>query len=328
MSNSKLDLLITDDFDSETVERLGQWYTTHKLWTIPDPDEKLALLASISDSCQAVATPAWVGEGLNNLPYERVDEGFMTQLPLLKIIVNYGVGYDSIDTMAAESRGVAVTNTPGVLTDDVADFAIGLVLGTSRLIVNGDRYVRDRIWLNGPMRLGRSITGKKLGIVGLGRIGTSVAERAVALKMSVSYHNRNRRDVPYVYYEDVVSLARDCDVLLLLVPATPQTKKMVNLDVMNALGPEGTLVNVARGSVVDEAGLIHALREGHLGAAGLDVYEDEPNVPQALIEMNDRVVLQPHQASGTTETRRAMGQLLIDNLAAHFSGRELLTSVH
>ena len=328
MSNTRLDLLITDDFHSETIERLGQVYATHKLWTIADPDDKLDLLASISDSCQAIATPAWVGEGLNNLPYERVDEGFIAQLPLLKIIVNYGVGYDSIDTKAAAAKGVAVTNTPGVLTDDVADFAIGMILGTSRLIVSGDRYVRGRKWLNGSMRLGRSVTGKKLGIVGLGRIGASVAERAVALKMSVAYHNRSRKDVPYVYYEDIISLARDCDILLLLVPATPDTNKMVNLDVMKALGPDGTLINVARGSVVDEAELIHALSEGHLGAAGLDVYEDEPNVPPALIKMSERVVLQPHQASGTIETRRAMGQLLIDNLAAHFSGRPLLTPVH
>lgn len=324
---TKKDLLITDDFHSPTLALLDEWYTTHKLWEAGSPDDQMALLARVADRCEALATPGWIG-CLKDLPFGRVTREFIHHLPQLKIIVNFGVGYDSVDAIAAADYGIAVTNTPDVLTDDVADFSIGMILSTSRLLVKGDRYVREGQWLQGLMRLGKSVTGKKLGIVGLGRIGEAIAHRATALKMSVSYHNRNPKEVPYPYYSDVVTLAKDCDFLLLVIPATPETEKLVNMEVLRALGPEGVLINVARGSVVDEIALIQALQEGILGAAGLDVYENEPQVPQDLIEMTENVVLQPHQGSGTEETRLAMGQLVIDNLAAYFSGKPLLTRVN
>ena len=325
---AKKDLLVTDDFHSPTIALLDELYTTHKLWEAETVEAKLALLDHIAPHCEALTTPGWIGPSLKNLPFERVDEGLISRLPHLKIIANYGVGYDSVDTKAARTRQIAVTNTPDVLTDDVADFAIGLVLSTSRLLAKGDRYVRAGEWSQGLMRLGRSVTGKQLGIVGLGRIGEAIAQRASALKMEVSYHNRNQKQVPYSYYPDVVSLAQACDFLVLVIPATPETKNIINLEVMKALGAEGTLINVARGSVVDEDALIEALKAGHLGAAGLDVYVNEPNVPQALMDMTENVVLQPHQASATQETRRAMGQLVVDNLVAHFSGKPLLTRVN
>lgn len=256
------------------------------------------------------------------------DAALIAQLPALEIIASNSVGYDAIDVEAARARGIRVTNTPDVLTDDVADLAIALMIGAFRQLPAGERYVRAGDWAAGkPLPLARSASGRRLGIVGLGRIGKAIARRAEPMMASIAYTGRHAQEgVDYRYVGDVVTLARECDVLIVMVPATPETEGMIDRDVLDALGPEGVLVNVSRGSVVDEAALIAALQDGRLGGAALDVFVDEPNVPAALIAM-DHVVLQPHRGSATVETRRAMGQLVVDNLAAHFAGRALPTPV-
>jgi lactate dehydrogenase-like 2-hydroxyacid dehydrogenase len=255
------------------------------------------------------------------------DAAMMDALPKTEIITCFGVGYDAIDVAAAKARKIAVTNTPDVLTDDVADLAIGLLIDVARRISRGDRFVRAGGWLKGGLEFGTALKGKKVGIVGLGRIGQATAKRAEAFGMEILYHGRKRQpDVAYRYYPDLLGLARDCDFLLLTLPGGPETKGLVTAEVLAALGPQGTLVNVARGSIVDEAALVAALQSGALGAAALDVFVNEPRVPAALMAM-DNVVLQPHVGSATHGTRAAMGQLVIDNLLAHFEGRPLLTRV-
>jgi hydroxypyruvate reductase len=255
------------------------------------------------------------------------DAAMMDALPKTEIITCFGVGYDAIDVAAAKARKIAVTNTPDVLTDDVADLAIGLLIDVARRISRGDRFIRAGGWLKGGLEFGTALKGKKAGIVGLGRIGRATAKRAEAFGMEIAYHGRSRQpDVAYRYYPDLIGLARDCDFLLLTLPGGPETRNLVTAEVLAALGPQGTLVNVARGSVVDETALVAALQSGALGAAALDVFADEPRVPAALMAM-DNVVLQPHVGSATHGTRAAMGQLVIDNLIAHFAGRPLLTRV-
>ena len=234
------------------------------------------------------------------------------------------MGTDSIDVEHARKRGVRVANTPDVLNDDVANLAIMLLLATTRSFVSYDRYVREGRWVReGNPPLTRGIAGRQVGIVGLGRIGRAVAEKLRVFHCEIAYFGRNeRKDAPYRYYSDLVALARDSAALIVIVPGGPETRNLIDASVIDALGPEGILVNVARGSVVDEPALVKALEEGRLGGAGLDVFADEPNVPEALFKM-DNVVLQPHQGSATIETRRAMGDRMLENLAAHFEGRKL-----
>ncbi|MBF0277747.1 MAG: 2-hydroxyacid dehydrogenase [SAR324 cluster bacterium] len=325
----KSELLITTNWHPGTIIKLEQYYNAHKLWDLDGSAAQLHLLAKISEHCEAVATQGFINDKFKKaLPFPRINGEFMDTLPRLKIIANFGVGYDTIDVQAASERGIAVTNTPGVLTDDVADLAIGLMIASSRKLVRGDRFVREGKWLQGPMEFGHSLTGKKLGILGLGRIGEAIAQRAAVFKMSIAYHNRNQKNVPYPYYQDLLSLAKDSDILIAVIPGTPETEKIITKEVLRALGPEGTLINIARGSVVDEGALVQLLQEGRLGAAALDVFQSEPNVPQALLDIKDRVVLQPHHGSGTHETRAAMGQLVVDNLAAHFANKPLLNPVN
>ena len=250
------------------------------------------------------------------------------RLPKLEIIGSASVGYDGIAVEYARSKGIPVTNTPEVLNDDVADLAIGLMIMTARRLVASDRYVREGKWpTNGDYPLAFKASRKRVGILGMGRIGKEIARRAEAMNNSVAYHTRTPvADVPYRHYPDLVELAKNSDFLIIIIPATPQTMKIVSKDVMEALGPSGILVNVARGAVVDEDALVAALISGKLGGAGLDVFVNEPRVPAALLAM-DNVVLQPHVGSATFETRRAMSQLVVDNLDAHFAGRPLLTEV-
>lgn len=311
--NDKPNVLVVRPMYDVTMAELERHYNVHRYWEAAD---KPALLASLAETCEAIATESLA-------PAEVIEA-----LPKLKIISSFGVGYDGVDVKAASARGVKVTNTPDVLTDEVADFAVGLLIATARRMVQADRFVREGRWLSGPMAFTQSLSGKRLGILGLGRIGSAIAERAVAFKLKIGYHTRNRREVPYRYYSKLVDLARDSDCLIAITPGGPATEKLINTEVLNALGPTGILINVARGSVVDEEALIGALRDGRLGAAGLDVYADEPRVPQALIEMTENVVLQPHQASATPETRGAMGQLVLDNLEAALAGKPLLTPVN
>jgi hydroxypyruvate reductase len=273
----------------------------------------------------AAAAPrirAIVGSGDAKVPRELI-----AMLPALELISIFGVGYDGVDVEAARQRGVPVTNTPEVLNDDVADLALGLMLAIARRIPQADRFVRAGEWPRGPIALGRKVTGARLGIVGMGRIGQAIATRAQAFKMSIAYTSRSpRANVAYTYYPDAASLAAQVDFLVVITPGGAATRGLIDADVLKALGPEGYLINVARGTVVDQAPLIDALRVGVIAGAALDVFDGEPTVPEALRNMSN-VVLTPHIGSATKQTRSAMGQITVDNVRAHFSGRPLLTPV-
>jgi lactate dehydrogenase-like 2-hydroxyacid dehydrogenase len=246
-------------------------------------------------------------------------------LPKLEIIACMGVGVDAVDLPLAKQRNIAVTNTPDVLNDDVADLAIALMLMAGRRLALSERWVRDGRWLKGGQPLATKVSRKTVGIIGLGRIGKAIARRALAFDMTVVYHGRHKQaDVPYRHYPDLVAMAKDVDFLIAIVPGGPETKHLVDAKVIAALGPKGTLINVSRGSVVDEPALIAALKSGALGGAALDVFADEPRVPAELLAM-DQVVLSPHVGSATNETRTAMCNLVVDNLIAHLDGKPLPT---
>jgi len=257
----------------------------------------------------------------------KVPRELIAQMPALEIISVFGVGYDGVDVAAARERGVAVTNTPDVLNDEVADLAIALVLSVSRRIPQADRYVRDGQWANGPMPLARKVSGARLGIVGLGRIGNAIAKRAEAFDMTIAYTARSAKpESRYRYFPSAEALAAEVDFLVVITPGGAGTRKLIDAKVLKALGKEGYLINVARGSVVDEAALVEALQNGTIAGAGLDVFENEPNVPAALIAL-DNVVLTPHVGSATWQTRRAMADRAFGNLEAHFAGKPLLSPV-
>ena len=287
-----------------------------RLWEAADPD---ALLAERGPDVRGLATGG----------HRRVDADLLDRLPNLQIVANFGVGYDSVDVNAATERGVVVTNTQGVLDDEVADTALALLLMTVRELGQAERYLRAGRWAaEGPYPLtDLTVAGRKLGILGLGRIGEAIAHRAEAFGMSVGYHNRTRKDVPYRYYPSLLEMAGDVDTLVVVVPGTAATRHLVDAEVLKALGPEGVLVNIGRGTVVDEQALIEALRTRTIHAAGLDVYEDEPNVPQELIDL-DNAVLLPHVGSASKPTRRAMGQLVVDNLSTWFAKGRAITPVN
>jgi lactate dehydrogenase-like 2-hydroxyacid dehydrogenase len=258
----------------------------------------------------------------------KIDAATIDACPDLGLIACCSVGYDNIDVAHARSRGVAVTNTPDVLTDDVADLAIALMLGAGRRIARHDAYVRAGEWARkGPPPLTRRMSGRRVGILGLGRIGHAIADRLVPFGSEIAYFSRSpKTDAPWRHEPDPVALARWAEVLIVSVAGGQGTAGLVSAEVIDALGPEGILVNIARGSVVDEAALVDALVSGRLGGAGLDVFAQEPHVPEALFGL-DTVVLQPHQGSATVETRAAMARLTLDNVAAFFAGRPLLTPV-
>ncbi|MFL5260893.1 MAG: 2-hydroxyacid dehydrogenase [Anaeromyxobacteraceae bacterium] len=259
---------------------------------------------------------------------ERTDAALIAALPRLEIVSNFGVGYDSIDLAAAKERGVIVTNTPDVLDDEVADFTVGLLLATIRRLPQADRYLRAGRWREeGPFPLSATLRDRTVGMLGMGRIGRRIAKRIAAFDVPVAYHARHPQgDVPYRYHADLLSLARDVDTLVAIVPGGAATRALVNAEVLAALGPRGVLVNVARGSVVDEAALIDALRSGTIHAAGLDVFADEPRVPQALVDL-ENAVLVPHAGSATHHTRAIMGRLVVENLFSWFDGRGPVTPV-
>jgi len=311
----KPDVLIAGPLYQPTLDALDREFTTHKLWLAPD---RKAFLAACADRVRGVATSGFVG----------ADAALIDALPKLEIISSFGVGYDAVDVEAATRRKVIVTNTPGVLNDAVADLTLGLIIAAARRIPQGDRYVREHKWLRQALPLAQHVTGKRLGIIGLGRIGQAIAKRAAGFDLKIAYHSRHRVEgSPYTYHARLVDLAANSDFLVAILPGGKETWHIVNEEVMRALGPKGILVNVARGSVVDEAALVKCLQEGALGGAALDVFEDEPKVPEALLTM-DNVVLQPHVGSATHETRMAMGQLTVDNLIAHFAGKPPLTPVN
>ncbi len=252
----------------------------------------------------------------------------MDQLPRLEIISNFGVGYDSVDVQAAARRGVMVTNTPNVLNDEMGDFTVGLLIATIRRLPQADRYIREGRWKPGAeFPLGLSLRARKIGIAGMGRIGKVVAKRLSGFDLPIAYCGRKKQPgLSYDYHPDIVSLAKAVDVLIVILPGGPQTKHAVNAEVLAALGPNGIFINVARGSVADEAALIEALQSGKIAAAGLDVFANEPNVPEALLAMDNAVVL-PHIGTATHHTRGLMRQLVIDNVVSWFEGKGAITPV-
>jgi lactate dehydrogenase-like 2-hydroxyacid dehydrogenase len=256
-----------------------------------------------------------------------IDAALMDRLPKLEIIANFGVGYDRVEVAAAAARGIVVTNTPDVLTEEVADLTLGLLLSTLRRLPQAERYLREGKWTQRPFPLSSSLRGRKVGIVGLGRIGKAIARRLQASLVEVAYHGRQRQmDVALAYYPTVQALAEAMDVLILAAPGGAETNRMVDAGVLAALGPDGVLINIGRGSLVDEAALAAALADGTILAAGLDVFENEPNVPAVLIE-RDNAVLLPHLGSASVQTRNAMGQLVLDNLVSWFKGDGPITPV-
>ncbi|KAK1663313.1 hypothetical protein QYE76_051472 [Lolium multiflorum] len=256
------------------------------------------------------------------------DAALIDALPALEIVASFSVGVDRVDLARCRDRGIRVTNTPDVLTDDVADLAVGLAIAALRKIPQADRYVRAGLWkAKGDYTLTTRFSGKRVGIIGLGRIGLAVATRVEAFDCPVNYYQRTKKEHPnYTYYPSVVELAANSDVLVVACPLNEQTRHIVNREVIEALGPKGVLINIGRGPHVDEPELVSALVEGRLGGAGLDVFEDEPNVPEALFTL-DNVVLVPHVGSGTHETRQAMADLVLGNLEAHVLKKPLLTPV-
>jgi len=258
-----------------------------------------------------------------------IDAATMDATSDLEMVSLVVVGYDRVDLDHARAKGIKVTNTPDVLTDDVADLAIGLMLAVARRLPQQDLYVRQGRWVKeGPPPLTRRASGRKIGILGLGRIGQAIADRARPFASEIGYFSRKPRSegANYRYFADPCELAAWADTLIVAVSGGPATAELVSRDVMEALGPDGILVNIARGSVVDEPAMVAALRDGRLGAAGLDVFADEPNVPEALLSL-ENVVLIPHQGSATLETRQAMADLALANLEAFFAGKPLITPI-
>ena len=294
-------------------ERLAASYT---LLTAAIPAVDAAWLADHAAAVEGIVTGGHVG----------VPSALLTALPNLRVIAINGVGYDKIDLDLARSRGVRVANTPDVLTEDVADLAVGLTLSLLRRLPHAHAHVRTGKWPAGEMALATKLSGKRVGIFGLGRIGRAVAKRFGGFTDHIAYTDLVKHDVPFAYYPDAAALAAASDVFVICAAASGSTRGIIGATVFDALGPKGVLVNIARGSIVDEPALVEALRTHRIAGAALDVFEDEPNVPAALLAM-DHVITTPHVASGTHETRQAMGDLMIDNLDAFFAGKEMPTPV-
>ncbi len=317
MAGTKMNthIILMGDSTEVMQPQLSKHFTLHRAG---DEAALVDILAHHSRDIQGVATSATTG----------LSADAIAALPNLKVVSSCGVGYESIDATAAAARGVIVTHTPDVLNNDVADLALMLHLALSRSLMHDAAWLRRGAWaIKGSPPVARTASGRRVGILGLGRIGKDVARRFAALDCELSYHGRRPQvDVPYRYFDNLVEMAQHVETLIVVVPGGTATQGLVDRTVLDALGPQGTLINVARGSVVEEPALISALQEGRLGAAGLDVFADEPNVPQALIDM-DRVILLPHVGSATRETRAAMTDLTINNLVQFFDTGEVLTPV-
>ncbi|XP_019198367.1 PREDICTED: hydroxyphenylpyruvate reductase-like [Ipomoea nil] len=290
-----------------------------RFWNFPDSDAFFAQINAAS--VRALVVNAFVGADLLDV--------FIDRLPNLEILSTYSVGLDKVDLAKCKEKGIRVTNTPDVLTDDVADIAIGLILAVLRKISEGDRFVKKGLWkmAHFQFQFTSQFSGKSVGIIGLGRIGLAIAKRAEAFNCAISYHSRSQKlNTNYKYYPTVIELASNCQILVVACALTPETHHIINRQVIDSLGPNGVVINIARGGHVDEAELISALVEGRLGGAGLDVFEDEPEVNEELFGI-DNVVLLPHHGCATVETRNAMADLVVRNLEAHFMNKPLLTRV-
>lgn len=309
-----LDVLMPVEGMGLIGDLIGARLPLHRLWLEPNPD---LWLAEWGPRIRAIALAGHV----------RADEAYMRRFPSLEIISSFGVGYDHIDAKAAARLGIIVTNTPGVLDDEVADTALGLMLMAVRQLPQAERYLRAGLWPKGAYPLTPSLRGRTVGIVGLGRIGKAIATRVSGFGLDIVYHGRHAQtDVPYRYYPSLVEMAKASDILIIVAPGGPSTRHIVNAEVLEALGPEGVLINIARGSLVDEKALIGALRTGKILAAGLDVYENEPNVPAELIALPNAVLL-PHVGSASVKTRQAMAECVVANIFAWADGKPPLTPV-
>ncbi len=306
-----IEILQTTPLLASCEQALAERYTVHKLHEQADKDAWL--------NANGARIRAHAGSG--------VQADLMDRLPNLEIIASFGVGYDNIDIAGARARNIRVTNTPDVLNDAVAELTIGLMISLARRIPQSDQFVRQGKWPGGGFGLFSELTGKTVGILGLGRIGKEIATRLQAMKMRVVYHGRSQQqNVPYIYYDKLEDMARDSDWLVVIAPGGKGTEGIVSRKVLEALGPQGAIVNVARGTLIDEPAMLDLLQSGGLGGAALDVFVDEPRVPDAFLAL-DNVVLSPHQGSATHQTRYAMGALLVANLEKHFAGEPLISAV-
>lgn len=304
---NKIEILAMAPLTPAVFKTLEERYVVHRFW-------ENSGLETYGANIRGIATNGGIGATADVLE----------KLPALEIISVFGVGVDAIDLAEVKRRGIAVTTTVDVLTEDVADQALALLIALARKIVAADQFVRsgNTAWSSFP--LSRRVSGKKAGILGLGGIGKALAKRLLAMDVTISYTNRKPADVPYRFEPNLEKLAADSDFLIITASGGPSSRGLVNDRVLDALGPNGLLVNVSRGSIIDEPALISALENSHIGGAGLDVFEGEPKISPKFFTL-ENVVLAPHAGSGTVETRAAMGQLVIDNLAAHFAGQPLLT---
>jgi len=311
-------LLLNGNYPEWLEAELAEHFVVHRLYLEADQD---AYIKTHAQNIKAIGTRGDL----------TADEKLIAALPALEIISVFGVGYDGVDVNAAKARNISISNTPDVLNDDVADLGIAMMLAHSRSVVQADAWVREGHWqTKGTLPLQNRVHGKRAGILGLGRIGQAVVKRLQAFDMDISYCNNNPRkdaDADWTFYKHPVDLAKNSDFLFVTLTATPVTEKIVNADVCKALGKDGMLINLSRGSTVDETALLRTLSDGSLGFAALDVYNNEPNIDPQFLKL-DNVLLQPHQGSATFETRRAMGKLVKDNLLAHLTGKPLLTPVN
>lgn len=311
---SRPDVLMLGPYPDWDMQPLDADYQLHKLWEAADRE---AFVAGRAPRIRAIATRGELGAG----------KALIAALPNLELIACYGVGTDAIDLTAARERGIRVTNTPDVLTGDVADIGVGLALALMRRIPEGDRHVRSGAWAAGNMPLVTRLYGKRVGVVGFGRIGMTLARRLSGFDVELGYFDlAARADSPHRHFADLTELAAWSELLIVTLAGGEATRGIVNAGVLDALGPRGWLVNVSRGSTVDEPALLDALERRGIAGAALDVFWNEPRIDARFMAL-DNVLLQPHHASGTTETRQAMGQLVRDNLKAHFSGAPLVTPV-
>jgi len=304
------DIMLVSSVPTFMMNDLQQEYVLHDHAHILDPEA-------------FTKVTAFVGFGST----AKVDRKLLAMFPNVKMISIFGVGYDGIDVAAAQERGIQVTHTPDVLTDDVADLAMGLILSIGRRIPQSDKFVRNADWVSEPFTMTHKVTGTRLGVVGLGRIGQAIAKRAAAFDMTIAYTGRRAKtNAPFRYYPTASELAANSDYLVVAVPGGDDTKNMINAQVLKALGPKGIVINIARGSVVDQTALIQALKDKSIAGAGLDVFWDEPNIDPQFFKLQN-VVLTPHNGSNTHETRRAMADLALANLKAFFDERPLLTLI-
>jgi len=309
MSNETPNVMLVSQVMPYMAQALNEQYVVHEKDHITDPGalQRIRAIVGGGDS--------------------KVEAKLMALLPHLEMISVVGVGYDGVDVKAALERGIRISHTPNVLNDDVADLAMAHLLNVARRLPQADRFVRNSDWVDGPYPLSRKLSGSRLGLVGMGRIGQAIAKRALAFDMSISYTSRSpRAEVPYTFHATPEALAANVDFLVVITPGGPGTRHLINAAVLKALGPKGYLVNVARGSVVDEAALVEALQKKQIAGAGLDVFADEPRVSAELRNLQN-VVLTPHVGSATFETRKAMSDLALANLRAHFQGEPLVSPI-